>query len=398
MSELCRYVLLSFWQRFPHGTRKNSEQAIDESKLKASFMMSRSTNVISKRWIREKPPDNYLGAQGTFKSAGCSFVRSLVVLFVSCVCVCDVWPVSLWHLPYCSHRVCLYREYCSVVCVCVWPVAHRVCLYLEYCSVVCVCVWPVDLLTPQVRVNPYSSQLCLFKPIILFTLCLFTPWVLSSGQLCLFTPNTHWAVHTCLFTPDGRAGWHKYCPQVNYACSHLTLTLSCSHLLVHTRWTRWVAQVLTSGQLCLFTPTHAKLFTPACSHQMDALDGTDPRLAAPPTPPKLCEDEGGAEDCERWAAGGECEGNPGFMHRSCAGSCGTCGEASQHVELWDWDWERAQINWVWIWTSISDKKWTSFLFLWWVVMHWSCAGSWGTCVARRRSRSVSSSETERSQI
>jgi len=41
--------LRSFHQRFTHETRKNSEQAIDESKLKLSFIMSRSTKVMSTR-------------------------------------------------------------------------------------------------------------------------------------------------------------------------------------------------------------------------------------------------------------------------------------------------------------------------------------------------------------
>jgi len=57
MSEFCCYVLLSFCdgdhQRFTHETRKNSEQTIDESKLKPSFIMSNSTKVISTHWIRE---------------------------------------------------------------------------------------------------------------------------------------------------------------------------------------------------------------------------------------------------------------------------------------------------------------------------------------------------------
>jgi len=52
MSEFCCYNLLNSegdHQRFTHGTRKNSGQAIDESKLKPSFLMSRSTKVISTR-------------------------------------------------------------------------------------------------------------------------------------------------------------------------------------------------------------------------------------------------------------------------------------------------------------------------------------------------------------
>jgi len=42
MSEFCCYVLLNFYdhQRFTHETRKNLEQAIDESKQKPSFIMS----------------------------------------------------------------------------------------------------------------------------------------------------------------------------------------------------------------------------------------------------------------------------------------------------------------------------------------------------------------------
>jgi len=65
--------------------------------------------------------------------------------------------------------------------------------------------------------------------------------------------------------------------------------------------------------------------------EIDRLDGSDPRVAVPPAPPKLCADE--HEECERWAAAGECDNNPGFMHTGCAGSCGTCGAAPQHVEL-----------------------------------------------------------------
>jgi len=35
-----------------------------------------------------------------------------------------------------------------------------------------------------------------------------------------------------------------------------------------------------------------------------------------------------AADCAQWAAAGECQSNPGFMHASCAKSCGTCPEAA----------------------------------------------------------------------
>ena len=64
---------------------------------------------------------------------------------------------------------------------------------------------------------------------------------------------------------------------------------------------------------------------------IDALDGTDPAsVLAPPPPPMACEDEN--ETCGRWAEDGECDKNPGFMHQTCAGSCGTCGERKK-VEL-----------------------------------------------------------------
>jgi len=52
MSEFCCYVLLTSdgdHQRFTDETRKNSEQAIEKSKLKPSFIMSRSTKVMSTR-------------------------------------------------------------------------------------------------------------------------------------------------------------------------------------------------------------------------------------------------------------------------------------------------------------------------------------------------------------
>lgn len=59
--------------------------------------------------------------------------------------------------------------------------------------------------------------------------------------------------------------------------------------------------------------------------EIDALDGTDPRSAVPPPPPKLCADDHAG--CEVWAGAGECESNPGYMRATCAGSCGTCDEA-----------------------------------------------------------------------
>uniref|UniRef100_A0A7S4B0V3 ShKT domain-containing protein n=2 Tax=Chrysotila carterae TaxID=13221 RepID=A0A7S4B0V3_CHRCT len=55
---------------------------------------------------------------------------------------------------------------------------------------------------------------------------------------------------------------------------------------------------------------------------IDALDGSDPNGAVPSPPPKACADE--TDACESWAATGECENNPGYMHMACAGSCGTC--------------------------------------------------------------------------
>ena len=65
---------------------------------------------------------------------------------------------------------------------------------------------------------------------------------------------------------------------------------------------------------------------------IDGLDGTDPRsVHAPPAPPKLCAD--GHADCGRWAEAGECASNAPFMHQTCAGSCGTCAARKNSVEL-----------------------------------------------------------------
>jgi len=70
------------------------------------------------------------------------------------------------------------------------------------------------------------------------------------------------------------------------------------------------------------------------AHMMviDSLDGTDPRAVhAPPSPPKLCKDEHAG--CGQWAEAGECANNPAFMHQTCAGSCGTCAARRNSVEL-----------------------------------------------------------------
>lgn len=45
-----------------------------------------------------------------------------------------------------------------------------------------------------------------------------------------------------------------------------------------------------------------------------------------------CKDDN--EGCKSWAAGGECQRNPGFMHGACRKSCGRCelgGEDAQHA-------------------------------------------------------------------
>ncbi|KAL1530681.1 hypothetical protein AB1Y20_001581 [Prymnesium parvum] len=56
---------------------------------------------------------------------------------------------------------------------------------------------------------------------------------------------------------------------------------------------------------------------------IDALDGSDPTLITLPlSPPLPCKDE--EPGCARWAEDGECEKNPGFMLRACAGSCNSC--------------------------------------------------------------------------
>lgn len=56
---------------------------------------------------------------------------------------------------------------------------------------------------------------------------------------------------------------------------------------------------------------------------IDALDGTDPKAVhAPPPPPRTCNDESDA--CGAWADAGECDANPGYMHKACGASCNTC--------------------------------------------------------------------------
>jgi len=39
--------------------------------------------------------------------------------------------------------------------------------------------------------------------------------------------------------------------------------------------------------------------------------------------------------CERWAAAGECDRNPGYMRLSCKRSCGVCGVIEQHHQTWE---------------------------------------------------------------
>ena len=40
-------------------------------------------------------------------------------------------------------------------------------------------------------------------------------------------------------------------------------------------------------------------------------------------------------DCEAWAASGECDANPDYMHLHCPASCGTCGGTSECANLVD---------------------------------------------------------------
>ena len=66
--------------------------------------------------------------------------------------------------------------------------------------------------------------------------------------------------------------------------------------------------------------------------QIDALDGADPRAVhAPPPPPRTCLDE--SEACGAWAESGECDNNPGYMHKACAASCDTCPTKGLATEL-----------------------------------------------------------------
>jgi hypothetical protein len=54
------------------------------------------------------------------------------------------------------------------------------------------------------------------------------------------------------------------------------------------------------------------------------LDQTVERIDAwgPDPPPEECKDEG--EFCVDWAAQGECDNNPDYMHESCKKSCKLC--------------------------------------------------------------------------
>lgn len=50
-------------------------------------------------------------------------------------------------------------------------------------------------------------------------------------------------------------------------------------------------------------------------------------------PTKPCEDAAGEPHCSSWAAKGECEKNPGFMHKRCPLSCHVCTVAgTPHLE------------------------------------------------------------------
>ncbi|GJP36053.1 hypothetical protein CLOM_g20587 [Closterium sp. NIES-68] len=52
-------------------------------------------------------------------------------------------------------------------------------------------------------------------------------------------------------------------------------------------------------------------------------DGDEDGSASVPShPPGVCADE--IEHCALWAKQGECDKNPGYMHQSCARSCGKC--------------------------------------------------------------------------
>ena len=63
---------------------------------------------------------------------------------------------------------------------------------------------------------------------------------------------------------------------------------------------------------------------------IDQIDGSDPSsVRLPPPPPMACDDENAL--CGKWADAGECDANPEYMHRACAGSCNTCDE--RKVEL-----------------------------------------------------------------
>merc|ERR1711998_225953 len=58
-----------------------------------------------------------------------------------------------------------------------------------------------------------------------------------------------------------------------------------------------------------------------------------PRVAAPPPAsmdiPVLCEDAHSSEECQTWAAGGECTANKDFMHTSCQRSCNVCTDTKE---------------------------------------------------------------------
>ena len=58
--------------------------------------------------------------------------------------------------------------------------------------------------------------------------------------------------------------------------------------------------------------------------QLSCFSGSVTIVGAPYTACTICGGAGATSDCERWAAAGECDANPGYMLRSCRSSCQSC--------------------------------------------------------------------------
>ena len=61
-----------------------------------------------------------------------------------------------------------------------------------------------------------------------------------------------------------------------------------------------------------------------------AILSEEQKVAANDAAPAACADS--SAKCADWAKSGECDSNPGFMHKTCAKSCGKCAPAAACVD------------------------------------------------------------------